>query len=155
VDFDRREPLLGAVVEVALDPSPLGVGGGLNACARLTEVVQFARHDGVAVGGGEPTRQGGLRIPGDRRPPARSAHRLSRTSGGRQRGSGDDLTQCGRRAGAWTVGHPIVALGEARDLRFEERFEVLVVGQVREHALWGLGEVAVERDALHTLAILV
>jgi len=36
VDSDRDEPLLCAVVEVALDPSPLGVGGGLNAGTRLT-----------------------------------------------------------------------------------------------------------------------
>ena len=36
---DRDEPLLRAVVEVALDPPALGVGGGDDALARVAQVI--------------------------------------------------------------------------------------------------------------------
>ena len=58
LERQRNEPLLGAVVEVALDPAPLLVGGGDDPCARLLDHLELSPHLRVQprVDKGEPSR---------------------------------------------------------------------------------------------------
>ena len=93
-DGHRDEPLLRAVVEVALDPPPLGVGGGDDALARVAQrvhaVAQQARAAqlgrlaweadltasdlaGVPAPPGDPRRLSARRRAPARRDPARGA----------------------------------------------------------------------------------
>ena len=56
----RDEPLLGAVVEVALQAAALGVGGGDDAGARALEVLHAGGELGVGAGAEQGARHGGV-----------------------------------------------------------------------------------------------
>ena len=62
MERDRHEPLLGAVVQVALDPPPLGIAGRDDARARFGQVPhRLAKVGDVADDGEHLVRTGGAR----------------------------------------------------------------------------------------------